>query len=57
MVHYQVLLCLDTYDTDSIAKQAMKVKLQVFYHILSYKSAAGSGFLKVQILYGVIKIL
>ena len=28
-------------------KQAMNVKLQVFYHILSYKSAAGSGFLKV----------
>ena len=25
-------------------KQAMKFKLQVFYHILSYKSAAASGF-------------
>ena len=27
----------------------MKVKLQVFYHILGYKSAAGSGVLKVHI--------
>ena len=26
-------------------KQAMKVKLQVFYHVLTYKSAEGSGFL------------
>ena len=27
----------------------MKVKLQGFFHILSYKSAAGLGFLKIQI--------
>ena len=30
-------------------KHAMKVKLQVFYHILSYKSAAASGFIKILI--------
>ena len=28
-------------------KQATYVKLQVFYHVLSYNSAAGSGFLEV----------
>ena len=47
VVRYQVLLCLDLRYRSHCYKQAMKVKLQVFYHILSYKSAAGSGFLKV----------
>ena len=46
VVLYQLLLYLDTYGNHCY-KQAMKVKLQIFYHILSYKSAAGSGFLKV----------
>ena len=44
VVRYQVLFCLDTYDTDAIA---MKKLCKLKYHVLSYKSAAGSGFLKV----------
>ena len=52
VVHYQVLLCLDTYTTDAIAinklHTCMHVKFQVFYHVLSYKSAAGlSGLVLV----------
>ena len=38
----QVLLCLDTYDTDTIAiNKLCKLNFNVFYHVLSYKSAAG----------------
>ena len=41
MVCYQVLLCLDTYDTDATAIHKLcKLKFQVFYHVLSYKLAA-----------------
>ena len=47
MVRYQVFLCLDTYDTDTIAIN--KLNFRFFYHVLSYKSAAGSGFLKEKI--------
>ena len=33
VAHYQVLLCLDTYDVDPIALLC-KLKLQGFYHVL-----------------------
>ena len=47
MVRYQVLLCLrHTRYRRYCYEQAMEVKLQVFYHLLSYKSATGlSGLL------------
>ena len=47
MVRYQVLLCFrHTQYRRYCYEQAMKVKLQVFYHVLSYKSATGlSGLL------------
>ena len=49
MVRYQVLLCLDTYDTDAIAINKL-CKLNFRYStIYLHKSAAGSGFLKLQI--------
>ena len=42
MVHYQVLLCLDTYDMDGLYRYKQLCKLNyVFHHVLSYKSAAG----------------
>ena len=38
----QVLLCLDTYDTDTTAiNKLCKLNVNVFYHVLSYKSVAG----------------
>ena len=49
MVRYQVLLCLDTYDTDAIAiNKLCKLNLR-YFTIYLVKSAAWSGFLKVQI--------
>ena len=47
MVPYQVLLCFrHTRYRPYCYEQAMYVKLQVFYHVLSYKSATGlSGLL------------
>ena len=49
MVCYQVLICLDSYDTDAIAiNKLCKLNFSYFtMYVLSYKSAAGSGFLKV----------
>ena len=46
MVRYQVLLCFrHTRYRRYCYEQAMQVKLQVFYHLLSYKSATGyQGF-------------
>ena len=42
MVRYQVLLCFrHTRYGRYCYEQAMQVKLQVFYHVLSYKSAIG----------------
>ena len=38
VVHYQVLLHVDTYNTDTAIN---KVKLHVFYHVLCYMSTAG----------------
>ena len=36
------MLCLDTYDTDAVAiNKLCKLNFNVFYHVLSYKSAAG----------------
>ena len=47
VIHYQVLLCLDTYNTDAIAKQAIRY-VSLFYDVLSYKSAAGlPGLFKI----------
>ena len=41
MVCYQVLLCFrHTQHERYCYKQAMKVELEVFYHVLNYKSAA-----------------
>ena len=38
----QVLLCLDTYDTYTIAiNKLCKLNFNVFYNVLSYKSATG----------------
>ena len=42
LVRYQVFFFLDTHDTDTITiTKLCKLKLQVFYHVLSYKSATG----------------
>ena len=42
MVRYQVLLCFRHILYGCYCyKQAMYVKLQVFYHVLNYKSAVG----------------
>ena len=42
MVRYQVLLCFrHTRYRRYCYEQAMQVKLQVFYHALSYKSVTG----------------
>ena len=49
VVHYQVLLCFDTYDTDAIdINKLCKLNLR-YFTIYLVKSAAWSGFLKVQI--------
>ena len=42
MVKLHVLLSLDTYDTDAIAMNKLcKLNFNAFYHVLSFKSAAG----------------
>ena len=48
VVHYQLLLCLDT-NAIAINKLCKLNFRYIFYHVLTYKSTAGSGFLKVQI--------
>ena len=44
MVHYQVLLCLDTYDTDAIAtNKQCKLKIRYFtiYLVISQQQSQG----------------
>ena len=42
VVHYQVLLCLDTYDKNVIAIiKLCKLNFSIFLPCISYKSAAG----------------
>ena len=56
MVYYQVLLCLDTYDTDTITiNKLCKLNFRYFTMYLD-KSAAGSGFLKYKYVWWVTKI-
>ena len=50
MVHYQVLLCLDTYDTDAIAtNKQCKLKIRYFTIYLVISQQQSQGFFKVQI--------
>ena len=52
MVRYQVLLCLDTYDTDAIAmKKLCKLKYRYFTMYLAISQQQGQGFKKYR--YGV----
>ena len=49
MFHFQVFLCLDSYNTGAIAiNKPCKLNFTVFYNVLSYEFAAGlSGLLLV----------
>ena len=56
MVRYQVLLCLDTYDTDAIAiNKLCKLNFRYFTIYLVINQQHGQGFYKYK--YGVIKML
>ena len=44
MFHYQVFLCLDTYDTDAIAINKLKLNFMYFTIYLVISQQQGQGF-------------
>ena len=52
MVRYQVLFCLDTYDTDAIAmKKLRKLKYRYFTMYLAISQQQGQGFKNIDMVY------